>query len=394
MLRKFTHTILLIFALILSGQIAAQAQCSANFNASVSFLETGKIVNVIWRGSGASVPSSIRVDNDPRDVFFNLSSTPAAGGQNAYVVTFPVPMRYRDGGTHIFKFIDSFGAAKCQLNFTFSATTPNYNHLKYFGYYYSSYYISNLRSPYTAEIAGGYGNTASVFAFDNSSVVSLLQEVQSLGMRAIINVPAYAAGESGGKMGTCELYLDWQARLDAFAFAIQPFVNSGTVVAFNQFDEPYNECIATIETVIGYMKPKFLNIPHWVNFLPNPYSPWPSNVDWVSMDNYIYNGSTGFGQTNDIFNIMRSRLSGNQKMVVISDGYAKGCYLSQCDASLLLETSKYFDLATDPNVIAISGFIWQKLQEATAGIRDMPKTRAFYAEFYEYMNTIRPPSWP
>jgi hypothetical protein len=271
-------------------------------------------------------------------------------------------------------------------------------------YWYSTFKDNGQNSTITAEVSG-HANTALVVGFLNanaagsyddiysastwSSIIDLLAETKSRGMRALLSIPIWGT-YGDGNTNNCPFANNWQARLNAFAQNIQPYVLDGTIAAFIVIDEPLGVCVQRAGDVITYAKtnPIIGGLPYWVNMHPDNYTgAWPTGVDWVSTDLYTkYGYTTDFSLEVAAFNHIKSRLGVNQRMVLIPEAWSHSGLnpttsggLASWDGLLELKADLNFELAKDSSVVAIVPFIWRLPN--SYGVSDLPRTKQRYVTF-------------
>jgi hypothetical protein len=100
----------------------------------------------------------------------------------------------------------------------------------------------------------------------------------------------------------------------------------------------------------------------------------PAGYDWISFDQY---GT--FATIPGYFDLIKSKMTPGQKILLTADGFAAGGVPSERDQNgWVVRARQYLNLARiDPDVVGLWTFIWPSFSEG-AGVRDMVRVLAEY----------------
>ena len=268
--------------------------------------------------------------------------------------------------------------------------------LQYYGYYGSAFSWVGTGN-YTAEISG-HSNVTWIAGGTTCDHVTRLQEANSLGIGAVMVVNNIFFDKVLNLRPTYQQdWLDYVRDIKPHAQAVAAFYPMDEPF-LNLFNRPPEEFKRDLETVNALIKKSFPDKPIAVIFawqtVTSPHFPnlvIPNGYDWVGFDCYpqtLADFDNCEGHSIPWYvNAVKSKLSANQKMIMVPGGLHVGTDLNQAlarQAEIAGLADKFFTLTqADPAFVGMFTFIYQSqhaCNEDWTGTRDMPQVKAKYQQ--------------
>src|SRR3989344_2187936 len=401
MIRRFWPAITLLASIVLLVPMGALAQSAPLVIANVSSVgRDGQITGTAYdpQTPETSIDVHFSVDRTAADAggtfigsvkanqpspLLNLSGIP---GNHKF--TFLIPLAYRDGKQYTLwvRAIDTDGGGGVPvagpITFTLSGGSPDTplpksDSLKYFGYYRPNEYAGQLDGPpphLPLLSTASYANT--IMTLD----VPFIDRAAAAGLKGIINIQNQPFVDADWSRYMNTLLSDG---VTTYKSKIQSAYEEGKVLALSFTDEAWLREYRNnaIKQAAQRVRDTFPNIPILYNEAystmdaKDPAFTFPTSVDWVSFDHYIYDP-----RKNDAwmkyYELMKSKRSRpDQKIFIVMNAWWQpGNRFSQEEMATVAKN--YYELAkSDPDVIGINAWVWGGYEEdrGWVGTRDLPQ---------------------
>jgi hypothetical protein len=187
---------------------------------------------------------------------------------------------------------------------------------------------------------------------------------------------------------------DYQIRWNALAAQIKPYVDNKTVIAINPLDEPMwnasqngisssdmKSAMESINTSIKQTFPGMTTVMIEAYSMVNPSMITPTGYDWIGFDCY---GSWDYCNGHSISeyaSIIKSKLSSNQRLILLPDAIYHGLAPSVSDQNLIASRAEqYYQLAVSQGAVAFMPFYYISFDANHTVAKDMPIVKSKYEE--------------
>jgi hypothetical protein len=287
---------------------------------------------------------------------------------------------------------------------------------------YAGYFVGNPTSAASTSIEGFIASMDELKGQGNVVVISYLpQEIlhpsinpdvlivekilsaKARGFKIVIEIPTVFFDFNFSKMrfNVSSLSLGYQKNWNHFKELITPHLTS--IVGFYPFDEPYWNAFGSgvpssdmkifLEEIAVTIKTDFPNIPLiFIEAYPmvNEDLQLPKGWDWIGMDCYgSFDKCGAAGSERSIpeyYNVLKSKMTPNQKLVVIPDAFLFTETPSPIEKTALVRRAKQFLdwVSSEPKIVAVVPFTYNNLKEEhISGAREMCPVREFYKVYLE-----------
>lgn len=275
-----------------------------------------------------------------------------------------------------------------------TVTPPRIEHLAYFGFSlvdvgWDDPSDTVAKTNYIDEVAA-FSNMADILVANPSDhIVPRMQRFENHGLKTVLHLSEifFVRVGGGGPSGArYDLRADHQARWNDFVRINNLTANQAMVQAFYVGEEPTWNSIsyAELKAATDLIKATIPRVPVLViEAYPSVDSiQVPTSVDWLGFDHYFIPDPQHNAQfLNELVTIKSKRSTPTQKIVLVMDAHyiqeQHGDYAGLTQAGMKNVATSYFNLAaSDPDVVAIIGYVWPSGFDApnAKGARELPQS--------------------